>query len=125
MRSAIVVGAGMAGLSTAWFLQEHGFEITVVERRRVAAGASWGNAGWLTPAFTVPLPGHPGRAATGRPDELAQGVRVRRAQHVASRSARSPTGCSPRPSPPGAPPPSWRRCTRCADRVAGPACIRP
>jgi D-amino-acid dehydrogenase len=56
MRSAIVVGAGIAGLSTAWFLQEHGFEVTVLERRKVAAGSSWGNAGWLTPAFTVPLP---------------------------------------------------------------------
>lgn len=56
MPNAVVVGAGMAGLSTAWFLQERGFEVTVVERRRVAAGASWGNAGWLTPAFTVPLP---------------------------------------------------------------------
>jgi D-amino-acid dehydrogenase len=54
-RSAVVVGAGMAGLATAWFLQRHGVEVTVVERRRVAAGASWGNAGWLSPAVTVPL----------------------------------------------------------------------
>jgi D-amino-acid dehydrogenase len=53
--SAIIVGAGMAGLSTAWFLQRYGVEVTVVERRHVAAGASWGNAGWLTPALTVPL----------------------------------------------------------------------
>lgn len=56
VRSALVVGAGFAGLSTAWFLQEHGVEVTVVDRRRVAAGASWGNAGWLSPALAVPLP---------------------------------------------------------------------
>ncbi|GAA2932846.1 hypothetical protein GCM10011428_58010 [Streptomyces violaceus] len=49
-------GAGMAGLATAWFLQEAGVEVTVVDRRGVAAGASWGNAGWLSPALTVPLP---------------------------------------------------------------------
>ncbi|WP_460356989.1 NAD(P)/FAD-dependent oxidoreductase [Actinoallomurus acanthiterrae] len=55
-QSALVVGAGMAGLATAWFLQERGVEVTVVERRRVAAGASWGNAGWLTPSLAVPLP---------------------------------------------------------------------
>ncbi|MFE7270920.1 NAD(P)/FAD-dependent oxidoreductase [Streptomyces sp. NPDC057623] len=55
-RTVVVVGAGMAGLATAWFLQEAGVEVTVVDRRGVAAGASWGNAGWLAPALTVPLP---------------------------------------------------------------------
>jgi D-amino-acid dehydrogenase len=54
-RSAIVIGAGMAGLASAWFLRRHGVEVTVVERRKVAAGASWGNAGWLSPAVAVPL----------------------------------------------------------------------
>lgn len=52
----IVVGAGMVGLSTAYFLQERGARVTVVDREGVAAGASWGNAGWLSPALTLPLP---------------------------------------------------------------------
>jgi D-amino-acid dehydrogenase len=51
-----VVGAGMVGLSTAWFLQEHGVEVTVLDRDGVAAGSSWGNAGWLTPGIATPLP---------------------------------------------------------------------
>ena len=51
-----VIGAGMLGLSTAWFLQEHGIRVTVYDRDHVAAGSSWGNAGWLTPALTAPLP---------------------------------------------------------------------
>ena len=51
-----VVGAGMVGLSTAWFLQERGVEVTVIDREGVAAGSSWGNAGWLTPGITTPLP---------------------------------------------------------------------
>lgn len=55
-RTAVVVGAGAVGLSTAWFLQEHGVDVTVVDRRGVAAGASWGNAGYVAPAFSVPLP---------------------------------------------------------------------
>lgn len=62
-----VVGAGMVGLSTAWFLQEHGVDVTVLERDHVAAGSSWGNAGWLTPGLTAPLP---------EPAVLAQGVRA-------------------------------------------------
>lgn len=55
-RTVVVVGAGAVGLSTAWFLQEHGVDVTVVDRRGVASGASWGNAGYLAPAFCVPLP---------------------------------------------------------------------
>jgi D-amino-acid dehydrogenase len=54
-RSAVVVGAGIVGLSTAWFLQERGVGVTVVDRTGVAAGASWGNAGWIAPALTMPL----------------------------------------------------------------------
>src|SRR3954451_3877867 len=55
-RQVAVIGAGMVGLSCAWFLQEAGVQVTVYDRDRAAAGASWGNAGWLTPALTAPLP---------------------------------------------------------------------
>ncbi|MEO9221418.1 MAG: FAD-dependent oxidoreductase [Mycobacteriaceae bacterium] len=52
----IVVGAGVVGLSTAWFLQDRGVRVTVLDRTGVAADSSWGNAGWLAPALTLPLP---------------------------------------------------------------------
>ncbi len=52
---SIVVGAGMVGLSTAWYLQEVGHDVTVIDRDGVAAGSSWGNAGWLSPGKTIPL----------------------------------------------------------------------
>lgn len=51
----VIIGAGLVGLSTAWFLQEYGVEVTVLDRSGVAAGSSWGNAGWLTPGLSAPL----------------------------------------------------------------------
>lgn len=55
-RSAIVVGAGLVGLSTALHLRHAGIDVTVVEADHAGAGASWGNAGWLTPEIATPLP---------------------------------------------------------------------
>lgn len=55
MTRAIVIGAGMTGLSTAWFLQEYGYEVEVLDKIGVAGGSSWGNAGWLAPGKTIPL----------------------------------------------------------------------
>lgn len=55
-RRVAVVGAGMVGLATAWYLQERDVEVTVLDREGIGAGASWGNAGWLTPAIATPLP---------------------------------------------------------------------
>ncbi|AZI58747.1 FAD-dependent oxidoreductase [Nakamurella antarctica] len=52
---AVVVGAGMVGLSTAWFLQDAGVEVVVIDREGVAAGSSWGNAGWISPGLAIPL----------------------------------------------------------------------
>lgn len=51
----VVIGAGMVGLSTAWHLQERGADVVVIDRSGVAAGSSWGNAGWISPGLAVPL----------------------------------------------------------------------
>lgn len=55
MKKTIVVGAGMVGLATAWHLQQRGYDVEVLDKHGVAGGASWGNAGWLAPAKTIPL----------------------------------------------------------------------
>lgn len=54
-KRVVVVGAGIVGLATAWFLQEYGVEVTVVDGNGVGTGSSWGNAGWICPGLVTPL----------------------------------------------------------------------
>jgi D-amino-acid dehydrogenase len=61
-RHVAVIGAGIVGTCTAWYLNQHGFEVTVFERREaVARETSWGNAGVVAPAYVMPwaAPGMP------------------------------------------------------------------
>lgn len=51
-----VVGAGAVGLCTAWYLRDHGIDVTVFESANAGNGASWGNAGQVLPSKAVPLP---------------------------------------------------------------------
>jgi D-amino-acid dehydrogenase len=53
----VVVGAGAVGLCCAYFLQRAGFEVTVLDAGPVGDGASWGNAGWVSPSLSAPIPG--------------------------------------------------------------------
>jgi D-amino-acid dehydrogenase len=45
----IVIGAGVAGLTTAWLLQQEGLRVTVLDRAGAAGqGASRGNGAQLS-----------------------------------------------------------------------------
>jgi D-amino-acid dehydrogenase len=68
----LVAGAGAVGLSCAYFLQRAGCEVTVLDAGPVGGGASWGNAGWVSPSLSAPIPG-PAAVVTalrsiGKPD---------------------------------------------------------
>ncbi len=53
----LVLGAGIVGMSIAHELQRAGRQVTVVDRAPEAGlGCSYGNAGWITPCFSMPLP---------------------------------------------------------------------
>jgi len=63
-KRVVVVGGGVAGLCTAYYLARGGAEVSVVESNRIGSGASAGNGGWLCPAQAGPLP-EPGLTLTG------------------------------------------------------------
>jgi D-amino-acid dehydrogenase len=59
-----VIGAGVIGLTTAYYLAERGYDVTVIDREpEVASGASSANGGQLSYTFTDAL---------GRPEFLAK-----------------------------------------------------
>jgi D-amino-acid dehydrogenase len=57
LERVVVVGAGAVGLCAAESLSARGVEVAVIEGGRCGAGASAGNAGWITPSLAVPVPG--------------------------------------------------------------------
>lgn len=70
----LVLGGGVAGVSTAWYLANSGHEVTVVERgSSVADEASFGNAGMLSYGYTSPwaAPGIPLKAMKWMMQDLA------------------------------------------------------
>ncbi len=56
MKKIIVIGAGIVGVSTAIWLQRSGFEVTIIDQKGPATGASHGNAGILAASSIIPVP---------------------------------------------------------------------
>lgn len=56
MKRAVVVGAGVIGLACAYSLRKRDYEVTIVDAAGPGAGASEGNAGWITPSLSMPVP---------------------------------------------------------------------
>ena len=52
----LVIGAGVIGLSIANELQKTGRKVLVIDKGDAGMGCSFGNAGWVTPCFAMPLP---------------------------------------------------------------------
>ncbi len=56
MKTVLVVGAGIVGISSAIWLQRAGYRVLVVDRLGPASGASHGNAGVLAAGSIMPVP---------------------------------------------------------------------
>ena len=59
-----IIGGGIIGLSSAYYLQKEGYTVTVIERGNITDGCSFGNMGYMSPSHFVPL-ASPGIIAEG------------------------------------------------------------
>jgi D-amino-acid dehydrogenase len=55
-KSAIVVGAGIVGVCSAWHLQRRGYSVVVIDRKLPGDATSWGNAGLIQRLPPSPFP---------------------------------------------------------------------
>ncbi len=54
-KSVVIIGGGIIGLCSAYYLQKEGFQITIIDQSNLDSGASYVNAGYLSPSHIVPL----------------------------------------------------------------------
>ena len=50
-----IIGGGVIGLCSAYYLQKEGYQITVIDRGDITDGCSFGNMGYMSPSHFVPL----------------------------------------------------------------------
>jgi len=59
-----IIGGGIIGLCSAYYLQKEGYQVTIIERGDITDGCSFGNMGYMSPSHFVPL-ASPGIIAEG------------------------------------------------------------
>jgi D-amino-acid dehydrogenase len=59
-----IIGGGIIGLSSAYYLNKAGHEVTVIDKGDLSDGCSHGNAGMIVPSHIIPLAA-PGMIAKG------------------------------------------------------------
>ncbi|WKB81377.1 FAD-dependent oxidoreductase [Cellulophaga lytica] len=54
-KNVIIIGGGIIGLSTAYYLVEEGHQVSIIDKSNFSSGASYVNAGYITPSHFIPL----------------------------------------------------------------------
>lgn len=63
-KEVVIVGGGIIGLCTAYYLLKDGHQVTVIDQSDISSGASFVNAGFISPSHVTPLAA-PGMVAMG------------------------------------------------------------
>src|SRR6202012_2967867 len=66
MSKAIIIGGGVIGLFSAYYLNKSGWEVEILDQGDLSDNCSYGNAGMVTPSHFVPL---------ASPGMIEQGIR--------------------------------------------------
>ena len=53
-KRVVVIGGGIIGLCSAYYLQKEGHEVIIVDKSNLDSGASYVNAGFLSPSHVIP-----------------------------------------------------------------------
>ncbi len=64
MSSIGIIGGGIIGLSSAYYLQKAGHQVTIIDQDDLQVGCSTGNAGMIVPSHLIPL-ASPGMISKG------------------------------------------------------------
>lgn len=56
MRKTIIVGGGIIGLASAYFLRKKGLDVVLIDKGEPGAECSSGNMGWICPSLSDPVP---------------------------------------------------------------------
>ncbi len=54
-KKVVIVGAGIVGLSTAYYLNKAGIDVTIIDSTDGSDNCSYGNAGYVAPSHLIPL----------------------------------------------------------------------
>ena len=54
-KNVIIIGGGIIGLNIAYYLLEEGHQVTIIDKSNFSSGASYVNAGYITPSHFIPL----------------------------------------------------------------------
>ncbi|WP_062054604.1 NAD(P)/FAD-dependent oxidoreductase [Aquimarina longa] len=54
-KEVIIIGGGIIGLCSAYYLHKEGHQVTILDQSSMDSGASYVNAGYLSPSHIIPL----------------------------------------------------------------------
>jgi D-amino-acid dehydrogenase len=54
-KKVVIIGGGIMGVCSAYFLHKEGHEVTIIDKSNFSSGASFVNAGYITPSHIISL----------------------------------------------------------------------